>query len=352
MKNDYLWDGSGEPDRRVLELEKSLAVFRHQDGAPDFLRKGSLDTAHRRESPRPEWQPRLAAAAALLLATGVGISLLRVKPTAVLPAGWDVARVAGAPHLGRDGIRMAGGKARLEVGQVLETDGRSRASVTVAEIGQVEVEPNTRVRLVETGRSRKRIALERGTIHAAIWAPPGEFVVDTPSAVAVDLGCAYTLEVDEEGSGTLRTTLGWVGFEREGRESFIPAGAMCATRASRGPGTPYFEDATLKFRAALYQLDFAALTPEGKTAALRLLLGEARARDGLTLWHLLSRVNGDERERVYLRLASLVPPPGGVTRDGVRQLDEKSLDAWWGALGLGDIGIWRRWEQSWSREPR
>jgi len=38
------------------------------------------------------------------------------------------------------------------------------------------------------------------------------FVVDTPSASAIDLGCAYTLHVNEDGSGTLRTTLGWVGF--------------------------------------------------------------------------------------------------------------------------------------------
>jgi hypothetical protein len=39
---------------------------------------------------------------------------------------------------------------------------------------------------MDTGNNRR-------TIHAYIWAPPGEFVVDTPSAVTVDLGCACTL---------------------------------------------------------------------------------------------------------------------------------------------------------------
>jgi len=73
----------------------------------------------------------------------------------------------------------------------------------------------------------------------------------TPSAVTVDLGCAYTLQVDESGAALVRTSLGWVGFKLNGRESFIPAGAACATRPKVGPGTPYFENASADFRAAL-----------------------------------------------------------------------------------------------------
>jgi hypothetical protein len=37
-----------------------------------------------------------------------------------------------------------------------------------------------------------------------IWAPPRLFFVDTPSAVAADLGCSYTLEVKDDGAGVLR----------------------------------------------------------------------------------------------------------------------------------------------------
>ena len=36
-------------------------------------------------------------------------------------------------------------------------------------------------------------------MSARIWAPPRLFYVNTPSAVAEDLGCAYTLEVDDLG---------------------------------------------------------------------------------------------------------------------------------------------------------
>ena len=34
MKNDYLWDGSGEPDPEIQRIEKSLAQFRYAGEAP------------------------------------------------------------------------------------------------------------------------------------------------------------------------------------------------------------------------------------------------------------------------------------------------------------------------------
>jgi len=240
------------------------------------------------------------------------------------------------------------GTYRLGVGQVLETDVQSRASLQAEGIGQIEMEPSTRLRLLVMGAGLKRIALDRGTIHAYIWAPPGQFVVDTPSAVTVDLGCAYTLQVDDSGAGTVRTSLGWVGFKLNGHESFIPAGAACATRPKVGPGTPYFEDASPEFRAALARFDFEDRTPQQRAEDLTTVLAQSRLRDALTLWHLLSRVDEDQRAHVYDRLRRIAPPPATVTRDGVLHLEQPMLDLWWNALGFDDIAVWRHWEHSWS----
>src|SRR4030095_15328631 len=112
---------------------------------------------------------------------------------------------------------------RLTTGDWLVTDDESRAQISVGEIGEVKVEPNSRIRLVQARDKEHRLGLARGKMQAFIWAPPGQFYVDTPSAVAVDLGCSYTLEVNDDGLGLLRVTLGWVAFEWEGRESFVPA---------------------------------------------------------------------------------------------------------------------------------
>jgi hypothetical protein len=166
--------------------------------------------------------------------------------------------------------------------------------------------------------------MERGQLHATISAPPRLFIVETPSAVAVDLGCSYTLKVDKAGRSILHVTAGWVALELKGRESIVPAGAVCVTQPGKGPGTPYFDDASEKFQNALSKLDFQ----NGGMNALSIVLSEAREYDTLTLWHLLSRVRGLARERVYERMAALIPPPAGVTKEGVMKLDKGMLDLW------------------------
>jgi hypothetical protein len=234
---------------------------------------------------------------------------------------WEVARLAGSPTIGRDAVIEKG---QLGEGQWLETDGASRARVSVGGIGYVEVEPNTRLRMIETRMTEHRLELERGKLQATIWAPPKLFFVDTPSAEAVDLGCAYTLEVDYDGTGRLHVSAGWVALVLKGRESKVPAGAVCVTRVGAGPGTPYFEDAPENFRDALTKFDFE----NGGSPSLDLVLREARARDTLTLYHLLARVSEPDRGRVYGLLAQYAPPPAGVTREGVLQLDKGMLDDW------------------------
>jgi FecR protein len=347
MNDDYLWDGSGEPEPEIRKLEDVLGRFRHQPHwAPDFPDVKAVNLP-RLFSPRrlPFW---IGAAAAVAFALAGWLSWQHARPIEPTQPEWSVSSLEGTPHVGTKVIRQSGEPGKLAVGQVLETDSRSRASISLDEMGEVQIDPDTRVRLLGAASSRQRLALDRGTIHATIWASPGEFAVDTPSAVAVDLGCAYTLQVDDSGAGLLRTSLGWVGFRSGRRESFIPAGAVCATRPGIGPGTPYYEDASAAFRAALTGFDFESGTAEQRRSKLSTVLAVSRKRDALTLWHLLSRVNGPDRARVYDRLAELVPPPPQVTRDGVMRLDQHMLDLWWSQLGFGDISLWRTWERSWG----
>jgi hypothetical protein len=258
------------------------------------------------------------------------------------PAAWPVARLDGAPTVGERRIDTSG---QLAVGDWLETDATSRARVTVGDIGELVVEPGSRLRLLETKR-QQRLHLALGTVMAIITAPPRQFVVETPSARAVDLGCVYTLEVDPSGAALVTVLAGWVSFEHQGRESFIPAGARCATRPESGPGTPCFTDASDDFKNALALLDVAPADP-ARGEQLGTVLDGARPEDALTLWHLLARLEGAEREAVYTRLAALVPPPAGVTREGVLRGDHAMLDRWWDELGFGDMEWWRLWQRSW-----
>ena len=305
--------------------------------APDSLWREieiALDRNGRQAPSRDRWRfipfvtrPRFALAAGglmvLVVVAFAAFWLHRTpRPTS---STWDVARLDGTPRIGS---ALVSDKGKLAVGQWLETDGSSRAKINVGGIGQVEIDPNTRVRLVVTNPTEHRLELARGRLSALIAAPPKLFFVNTPSAVAEDLGCAYTLEVDDDGNSLLRVTFGWVALHLKDRESVVPAGAACATRPGIGPGTPYFEDTSEDFRTALAKFDFGPSETESKTPALDTVLHDARPRDTMTLWYLLSRVDEKDRERVYERMAVLVPPPEGVTREGVLRLDREMLNRW------------------------
>ncbi|MFT3743242.1 MAG: zf-HC2 domain-containing protein [Pyrinomonadaceae bacterium] len=227
--------------------------------------------------------------------------------------------ISGAPKVG-----AASTNSRLAVGDYMETDTISKARIEVANIGNVEIQPNSRVKLVGTNPKQHRLSLERGVLEAKIVAPPRLFIVDTPSAVAVDLGCAYKLEVDKAGNSYLHVTSGFVALERGGRESIVPAGAMCITKRGRGLGTPFSADTSEKFRAALERFDFS----NGGSSSVEEMLENRNFYDMISLWHLLSRVSRADRGKVFDALANYVTPPATITRDGILSLDKAMLAAW------------------------
>jgi hypothetical protein len=343
-ENDYLWDRSGMTDPEIRRLEYVLGTLSHEGQMPVLPRAEDAT-----KPPARVWRARqgrlfyaAAAVAATLVLAGIGAA---AWVTLAQPRiGWSVQSLEGSPIVDGQAVR---GSTRLGIGGWLTTGDRSRARVAVGQIGLVEVEPHTRLQLVEARGREHRMALAEGTIHARIWAPPRFFFVNTPSAVAVDLGCAYTLQVHPDGSGLVRVTHGWVGFEHGGRESFIPEGAMCATRPEIGPGTPRYEDAPAAYADALSILDFAGADDPRRPEALESVLLQARPRDALTLWHLLQRGTSPERARVYERLAVLAPPPHGVARDDILAGKRQAIDRWWDSLGLDSTTWWRLWKREW-----
>ena len=318
MNEDYLWDKTGEPDPEIERLEKLLGPLGHKSGpVPAAIAR------------RPAIFPRLLAIAASLvvIAGAVWIGWQRSRPA------WVVSAVEGTPSV-----------KRVTSGQSFQTDAHSRARLELESVGEIEVGPETRLSVLSIKPDEHRFDLKRGAIRATIWAPPGHFFVDTPSAQAVDLGCAYTLQVDANGVGLVRVSAGWVAFESNGRESFIPAAAACATRPASGPGIPYYEDSPAKLQEALTRFDAT-----GDPAAVTVIVSEARRRDAITLWHLLRRVEPSSRTVVYDRLAELIKVPADVNREGVLAGNPKMIDSLWNALDLGDTTWWRMWK---SRMPR
>ena len=319
MSEEYLWDRSGPPDPDVERLERALAPLRYRH-VPELVREA-------RRKPRTWW----AAAAAAVLAA-VGLSQLTAPPAP--PTAWQVASVEGPAQLGSQdaAVSMA-----LRRGQVLRTGRASQLTLEADEVGKMDIGPDSELRAA----TNRQVLLRRGVLHAFIWAPPREFVVDTPSARAIDLGCEYTINVDGSGNGLLRVAMGWVAFQFADHESFIPAGAECVTRQREGPGIPFYADAPEPLRRGV------AAWERGNSTALGGILAAARPRDGLTLWHLLARVPAPDRGPVFDRFAQLVSLPAEVSRDAVLHKDGRMMDLCWNALDLENTDWWRGWERKW-----
>ena len=331
--SDYLWDPSAEPDPDIERLEHLLRPLRTTSPVPVLPARTT-----RWMTPR-FLGPALAAAAAVLLMVGV---TWRSESRQI---GWSIASVSGDPQIESASAREGG---RLGVGQAIVTDAASRVRIEVDSIGAVTIDVNSRLRLVESRDGRQRLSLDHGTLHAQIVAPPGQFVVDTPSARATDLGCVYTLHVDDDGVGLLSVQAGWVAFEFKGREVFVPSGASARTVPREGPGTPRYDDVDQPFQDSLDEVDYGG-DPKRTEPSLDYVLTHARRRDAMTLWHLVSRVDPGHRLAVVDALARLVPMPDGATRDAVMRLDRTALDAWWNALGLQDASWWRLWKRAYPQ---
>jgi hypothetical protein len=275
--------------------------------------ESALDASPKRPAFAP-WKLGFAAVAAVIVVSFTYWIVNRPS------ARWEVDGLVGSPVVG---VKHIGQVGRVAAGEWVETDSRSRARIKIGDIGSVELAPNTRARVVATQRQENRIALAHGEIHAEISAPPRLFFVDTPSGTAVDLGCEYSLFAEEDGSGLIRVTRGWVSFQSNGRESLVPAGASCRIRPHSGPGTPYFDDASDSLKRTLDDFDETS-----GADALTAILASARVRDTLTLWHLLPRVAAADRERVYDRIAALTPVPNGISKEKVLNLDSATLSHW------------------------
>ncbi|MEZ4439351.1 MAG: hypothetical protein R3B72_09695 [Polyangiaceae bacterium] len=371
--NDYLWDPESSPDDDVVELEDALAPLRHAGRAPDFSRVVvPADTTRSRWGRFPLLALGLAAAAAVALflqrepdpavPSGRDGAVVGPATSAVVvePRGWVVDVVGGAPTC--DGEVMDRG-ARLVPGTWLETNADARAALRVptteeegtAEWGTTEVGPATRLRILDASgshqprsrrRSGHRLEVTRGHVVVMLNAPAEAFVIVTPFAEVVDLGCRYDLRVADDHL-ELDVTSGEVALRRDGAEVRVPAGATAEARAG-ALGLPRARDTSDAFEAALER--WAAESPDGEVdTALDELLASAEGRDAITLHHLAQRLGASDRRRVLDRLFALGAP--AARRAALETGDRDAFEALWPAVkALRSSGTSAE-EPTWGADP-
>jgi hypothetical protein len=316
-RNDYLWDPSENPDPEVVRLEQALEEFRFDPN------KGARLVL---PSQRPRGRRIFLAAAAIVTIVGGVVGTWRYSKA----DPWTVETITGNPRVTR------GANGRIAAGGLVVTDANSSARIAVGGVGVADVGPGSTVEVLRTDDGEHRLALERGILHASIWARPRFFVVETPAATAVDLGCVYTLSVDSAGTGMLAVTVGEVQLA-SGAPGVLVAAGTAARIYPTHVGLPFPINATAAFRNAVRLADETALSD----SIVDVLLRESDVQGTITLFHLLRRESPTMRSRTYDRLSTLVSPPPGVTREAVANLDSAAMTELMDAL-----------RSHWSSEPR
>src|SRR5262249_3475386 len=136
--NAYLWDGSGPADPEVRQLENLLVSFKHDGRPPAFLHALPTETpTSARYQLQRIWLSAFACATIVLLSFVASLILKRATPSnEQTSSGWDVAQIEGAPRIDRNTLREGQRQAKLAVGQTLETNATSRASLSATDLGQ------------------------------------------------------------------------------------------------------------------------------------------------------------------------------------------------------------------------
>lgn len=288
----YLWDGRGPVDPQLAALEAALRPLDTTRAAPDD------QLAARRR--RRRWTIGVLGVAAA--AAAAVVLWPRAAPACARAHGFAFVATGAAARC--DGATMARGE--LAPGARLDT-GDAEVALTISDIGAAQVAPGSRLALRRSGPREHVLALERGALHARVTAPPRLFVVETPAATAVDLGCEYTLQIGDGGDGALEVRSGYVELSSSAGPVVVPAGYRAAITPGQGAGLPLRTDAP----AALRDLRRGAIPTAAALAA-------ARPTDALTLVHAALALDAAARGPLLARLAALWPMPPGTTLEAWR----------------------------------
>lgn len=323
-REEYLFDPAAEADAAVVELENTMRPFRFDVERHPLALPARMPV--RRFGPARVFAAAAAAALALLvLALGFRAWIWS------WPDGrpWEV--VTSPPGVPES----------LAEGEALRVGSSDPAVVRIARIGRMRVDPGSEMRLLRTGGTRHRLALERGSISVGVWAPPFSVAIRTPAGMVFDMGCAFELTVVDEVART-RVSSGWVQLENAWGEVLVPEGAAASMRAGRSPSVPVFEDAPESFRRAVRRIEEGA----GAAGDLETIRRESRARDVYTLLFLSLRAQ-DHRGVLLETAARLAPPPSAAVFGRAADGDRRVMYYWVRTLDLPPPKGWvRNWQDA------
>ena len=130
--------------------------------------------------------------------------------------------------------------------------------------------------------------------------------------------------MDEEENSLIKPISGWIRVQSAEGESILSRNYELKIINGKGMGVPYSTDADPAYVTLLDEYLF-----NGKRLnVLSIVISKSPAKNALTLWNLLKRVDESHRVLVYNKLAELVSPSSSTNQNGLLNLDPGMMQSW------------------------
>ncbi|MGE5804193.1 MAG: anti-sigma factor family protein [Ignavibacteria bacterium] len=232
---------------------------------------------------------------------------------------WQLSGVQGQYKV--NGKLLAGGE--LNNDDILETFSNSVA-IMIPEMGQVSLNPWSKIQK----KGSYNFSLSKGDITAENKNAAESFIaqVFTSEIKCTGSGVTYKVKINNNNTAELNVSKGRAIVTGNKLESVVTPGFVCRIR-EKGPEIPISLNSSEETKKA-YEL----LSYYNDQDALNEVLNLSGLADGISLWHLLKRITGDNRGAVFNKLYSLYSPPKGVDQESILRLKEEALNKWFNQI--------------------
>lgn len=190
----------------------------------------------------------------------------------------------------------------VNVGDWIQTDSASSVVLKIANVGDISIEPNSKVRFVQSDGQMSRIEVLYGTVNTTT-SQADKFVLHSNNMKVQDKGGSYSFKVDEKGNGVIFVNNGIANVESGNKSAVVTDGKFCLYKPEYGVGIPFRKDASKEFQNALFSYDFS----NGGMQSVYYAVANAAPEDYTSLMNLIPRVDERTKYLVLNKLGKLVP---------------------------------------------
>ncbi len=221
----------------------------------------------------------------------------------------------------------------LKPGDWLNSAENSKSRIKLGVLGEIEIEPSTKIKLLQVNASGNYFYLQSGGIKASIWGAPKHLLIDSPTGEIIDFGSTFNYKVNSDKNSILKVESGWAAIHFNSQFVIVPAGNECET--NNEIGIPFSINRSKEFKQKLKDFE------NHEVVSMSELIKYAGKVDLISLWYLLMSSSKNERQEIFNKIKQLDPKAGNVLVGNIIKLDENEMNQLWETLGLGGKNYWK-----------